>query len=394
MRLRRVLAACTGVLLLAAREAPSSMRVRLERRHGSSQAEASGVESRRLRQVRFSISSVPLFEIGGLEESGATELSTNFARVSAVFLPSGGIAIGDVTRVLFVDARGGITGTTGRAGGGPGEYREIAALCATHNDTIAVADAGQRRITILAVPGRVVRSFQHEINHALSAHGCFADGRVLTVRYQDLSNRTSRMIPVELDLSGRATREWAPIESAQIADVITQPRVSLVTDGRTVYFADGLRSEVQVLNRRGDQVRRIVTGTPLSPVTNDERTKALDRTIPRNVTGAARDAIIARELRREARPTWPTMGRLLPDRSGRLWIQRYRKASERGPFSADEWLAVDSTGRAIGRLALPASVLRDRPASELLDVLGDRVLLKRVDDNGAVRVAVHRLLTR
>ena len=343
-------------------------------------------------QVRYAISSVPLFEIGGLEEHGATELSTNQARIGGAFLPSGGIAIADVTRVLFVSASGRVEGRIGRAGGGPGEFREIDALCATRGDTVVVSDGNQNRLTVLAPPARLVRVVTHDLSRSMKDHSCFADGRLLIARGQDQSKPVSRLAPFELDLRARAVSAWPVMQTAQIVDLVTQPRVSLVTDGRRVYFADGQRSEVQVMARGGRPVRTIAIAEPIIPISAGDRERALDRTIPRNVQGSARRAILSRDLARSSRATWPTLARLLPEANGRLWIQRYRKRSDASPFASDEWIAVDSTGRVAGQLTLPPPVLRDRRPTELLDVQGDRVLIKRMDDDGAVRVAVHRLI--
>ena len=181
--------------------------------------------------------------ISGLEEHGATELSTNQARIGGAFLPSGGIAIADVTRVLFGSASGRVEGRIGRAGGGPGEFREIDALCATRGDTVVVSDGNQNRLTVLAPPARLVRVVTHDLSRSMKDHSCFADGRLLIARGQDQSKPLSRLAPFELDLRARAVSAWPVMQSAQIVDLVTQPRVSLVTDGRRVYFADGQRSK-------------------------------------------------------------------------------------------------------------------------------------------------------
>ncbi|MCU0615739.1 MAG: hypothetical protein MUD17_01460 [Gemmatimonadaceae bacterium] len=332
-----------------------------------------------------------MYEIGGLEENGATELSTNQARISGAFLPSGGIAIADVTRVLFVSGDGRVLGSVGRAGGGPGEFREIGALCTTRGDTVVVTDGNQNRLTVLAPPGRLVRVVPHDLSRSMQEHGCFADGRLLIARDADRSKPISSLAPFEVDLLVRTTRAWPVMRTAQMLDLVTQPRVSLVTGGTRVYFADGQRSEVRVIRRDGQPIRTIAIDEPILPISAGDRERALDKTIPRNVQGAARRAILSRDLARPSRPTWPTLARLLPERNGRLWIQRYRKTTETSPFAVDEWIAVDSTGRTQGRLVLPPPVLRDRRPTELLDIQNDRVLIKRVDDDGAVRIAVHRL---
>jgi hypothetical protein len=68
--------------------------------------------------------------------------------------------------------------------------------------------------------------------------------------------------------------------------------------------------------------------------------------------------------------TVPMLGRVLPDRSGHLWIQRYRLEQDEGP---SDWIVLDPTGRAVARLALPGGL-------EVYEIGADYVLGRVQDD--------------
>jgi hypothetical protein len=87
-----------------------------------------------------------------------------------VRLPDGRFVVADSPRLFVVSAGGALLSVIGRAGGGPGEFRDIDGLAAVGGDTILVWDGRQRRLTWLgASNGRVLNTMSVESPGGLSS---------------------------------------------------------------------------------------------------------------------------------------------------------------------------------------------------------------------------------
>jgi hypothetical protein len=85
-----------------------------------------------------------------------------FHRIAAILPRTDGsfIVVNSGTDELrFFDAKGGVVGTAGRSGSGPGEYREMYGAALLPGDSIAVLDRRARRVSILDPRGGFVRLF-------------------------------------------------------------------------------------------------------------------------------------------------------------------------------------------------------------------------------------------
>ncbi len=99
------------------------------------------------------------------------------------------------------------------------------------------------------------------------------------------------------------------------------------------------------------------------------------------VTGATRCR--PRKLQRRSRGL-PAIGGLVVDDAGNLWVGSYEVGA-----ATRRWRIISRTGQPIGLLELPAFRHPFVPGqTELLDVSGDRLAVRRTDPNGEVFVEV------
>lgn len=79
--------------------------------------------------------------------------------------------------LLFFDRDGRFDHAAGRAGAGPGEYRQLRLLAAFGGDSLLAFDGALRRVTVLDPTGRVVRSFTiSEVMGTPTVRAVFEDG--------------------------------------------------------------------------------------------------------------------------------------------------------------------------------------------------------------------------
>ncbi len=100
----------------------------------------------------WSLSQAPLATIGADENDSTVDLSTSML---GTMLPDGRLVVvtANPSEVLMIDAAGARTGTIGRAGSGPGEYRFVMQLLRFGADTLFVFDAPSRKGMIFAATG-------------------------------------------------------------------------------------------------------------------------------------------------------------------------------------------------------------------------------------------------
>ena len=89
--------------------------------------------------------------------------------------------------------------------------------------------------------------------------------------------------------------------------------------------------------------------------------------------------------------TWPSYDRIMPDLSGRLWVQHWTAT----PMALEPtgWTAFDASGKMLGRLIIPAPDTKER--RQLVVSFGkDEVFVKRSDDDGAWHYLAYPLLSK
>lgn len=130
---------------------------------GDAQANAGGEPSgtSALPVEPWAVSSVPSVEIGQADGDDAYLFQDI---VSVAVLGNGNVAVLDAgpAQLRFYDGQGAHLRTTGRKGGGPGEYRAPARVYRTHADTLLVFDSGSGMETVVDTSGGFVRATPFE----------------------------------------------------------------------------------------------------------------------------------------------------------------------------------------------------------------------------------------
>ena len=342
---------------------------------------------------RYRLSPRPTLDIGGLEQDPELEFNARRAEVWAVPLRSGGLAVLDVSRVHIFSSTGVRRGIAGRDGSGPNEFRGLYSGCGLGGDTILVADGSLSRLSVISPSGAFIRTLQSDDARAVTHHACLADGSVLASRMVEQRGPNSVVEVVRLDTRAERRSVVVREDQAPALDFVAGRSVSVIANGTLVYVSDG--REIRVYRVDGSLVRHLRTRDPALPITSEQYERELAFSFPRNASSAERARVTERLTARRGRNVWPLFDRVMPGDDGRIWVQHFRRPSERsagGPFAREKWTAFDSLGRLDGRLELPPPVRQDRRPPEVVAFPRGGVLLKEYDDDGAVHFRQYPLL--
>ena len=336
--------------------------------------------------VRFRLGETPLFQVGGVEVNPEEEFDHKQGWLAGARLSAGGLAVIDLTRVHYFDARGKRIRIVGRRGQGPGEFQTLTTICMTRGDTLILNDMSNRRVSVLDEHGRIVRTIAQANYGDALIHSCFGDGSFLLQRRLGTARERQAAV-VRLRTDGSVANMVGTFDVTGF-DMVTQtiPRISAASDA--VYYSNPYTSEIRVHDALG-ALRRIIRiadrGERITQSLADER---LGWTLPNNLTAAERTAMMDQ---RRATPriaqTWPVFYTLKVGSDGTLWVQDYDPKTFAPP---DAWTAIDSTGRIIGRLIFPPRPGGRRP--EVQDFGRDFVIVKQFNEDQAQSIAVFPLL--
>ncbi len=335
--------------------------------------------------LRYRLAPSPSFEVGGLERDPDLEFNMRRGELWAVPLQSGGLAVLDVTRVHVFSSTGARLRVVGRDGSGPNEFRSIYSGCGLAGDSLLVADASLSRLSIISPSGGFVRTMQSDDARGIGHHACLDDGSVLSVRMAERQGRNSVVEVVRLDARGQRLNVVSREEEAPAVDFVVGKGLRVIASGSLAYVSDG--REIRVYRADGILVRRLRTRDPAQPITDAEYERELGFSFPAGTSAEERTRVMERLKARRGRSVWPLFDRVIPGDHGRVWVQHFRRSSERsagGPFARESWTAFDSLGRLDGRLELPPPVRRDRRPPEVVSFPRGGVLLKEHDADGAV----------
>lgn len=339
------------------------------------------------------VSEMPEVDIGTLE--GAEE-QTLFRVVDAVRLSDGRIVVanGGTSEVRYYGPDGEHIRTTGRQGGGPGEFQRISGLIRMGGDSLAVLDGGSRRVSILDPSGEFVADQGiGNPDTPISLLGRATDGTwvgsssSIVGGVNGLQNGLARrdLVLVRLEPGSaeivdtvgsfagsesymQIDQAGGQIRSIQIMTSLPfRKTTTTVVRGDEVFVGTQDAPEVRVYGVDGELRRIVRTGAPSPPVTEEMREAWTDRrvaTMPPERQADARAASMALP----AGETVPPYGALAVDRIGRLWVQDYA-----GLVDAPAWTVYDTGGAQVGRVVLPAGF---RP----FDIGEDWVLGRETDE--------------
>jgi hypothetical protein len=111
------------------------------------------------------------------------------------------------------------------------------------------------------------------------------------------------------------------------------------------------------------------------------------RTIPNNVTPAQHKERMDRMRSMPYARHWPVFFQLQVSSDGTVWVQDYRTTLE----TPEAWTAIDSAGRIVGRLAIPA-VTEGTLRHHVLSFGSDYVMLRRFNADRTSSIAIYPLV--
>jgi hypothetical protein len=342
--------------------------------------------SRRSMPMLFALDSTPLLDVGGIEDNPDVEFAHNEGYVRAVVLSDGGLAVIDVTRIHFFDARGIRRKIVGRQGAGPQEFQYLEAICRTRGDTIIVSDNHNRREAVLDRSGSIVRTIPEGDLGGVPFDFCFSDGTFLREKLAGpVTFRFVHLTRVRVDGSTANVIGDFP---AQRADAITQTFEIAAAWGTHLYYASPALDEVRIFDDAGKLMVMIRTNDPRTPVTDAEVEHRLATMSPLGTPEAERRARLNRIRAMPHAKVWPAFRDMVVGADGRIWESDYTTRDE-----PEVYTAYDSTGRIMGRLTLPP-----RPASgprpQIISFGTNTVLVRRWDNDGATHLTMYRILNR
>lgn len=363
-----------------------------------------------------------------LPESGLTLLYSTLGHldlvhiVGAVLLPDSSLVIADrvAPNLTFLSPDGELRSQVGSEGEGPGDYSDIARIGVATDQSLFVYDRALRRLTFLDWTGNVVdvrrTGCMGEVVPLAQVNGEGFIG-VLETR-PDLPPGVQRgplflIACTGTDGSFDTLGEWPGKERFVTSDrqnwiAVGFGRTALY-DGRGVHSVVGTNDSLDLTRYRGSAVHTQVRGgvLPINSVSPEEREEWTDLFL------GAFPAVVQTDWRRrleqsEVRATYPAIGAVKIDASGRIWIGDYAKlssarrlwsvigvdgipiASVRLPVFHPELLTFNNGGFA-GRELVEREVAIPSPIHELLDITADRVAVLRKGDLGQEFVEVYEI---
>lgn len=312
----------------------------------------------------------PTFNIGVLEGEPDYQL---FDVAGALRLADGRIVIAEngASELRFYDSRGRHLSSTGRAGGGPGEFGTITSMSATPGDTMVVLDSRNRRISYFGPSGTFSHSVPLPFLAEMGGFPVFAapfdDGTVFLVVRDYFGSgglgaglTSGELVYVRCRASGAlmdtlAVRPGTELYSAvqgenRLGGVRPFGLSSQYAFHRNGFFhGSGDSYEIEHLNQEGD-LRRFIR----RPIANMEVTEAdLEGYKGEWIEKAADETQRAiNETLVEAIPfpeAFPAYRRLIVDADGNLWVEAYRKPGDNQP----RWTVFDRAGQMLGEVRTP-----------------------------------------
>jgi len=320
-------------------------------------------------------------------------------RIGAVLKqPDGGYVVADAgnTRVLFLDGEGAITGSVGREGDGPGEFRDVSVLGRGVADSLVVWDRQLRRISVLAKDGTFARSFALETTEGVpfaSVSGVYGDGSFLANGFAEVggggpsSGRNVYSSPLfHFGPNGAFRSEAGSFPGTESyfevfpdggfrALPVLFPRVAFRLPVRErLLFATSDRYELEFMLPDGTLEMILRRNVPSVPVGSEARRIATDRLLE-SVRPEQQSEMRSVLNEMDVPEHLPHLADIFGDRLGRTWVREYR-VREEGPAT---WLIFDDGGLATGSVSLPSDFSpRDAGPGYVVGVVTDELGVESV----------------
>lgn len=320
---------------------------------------------------RIEVDSAPIVRVGGLRANPDLELNARNGLLTAVMTREGGVAVADGARLFVFASDGSLLTVTGQAGSGPNESRLLGALCRTRGDSLVAYDVALRRVNVYTPGGALARQFTPTSRGIMPAGGCFSDGSIGLVAIGAADHGPALGWLIRISPDGDSLRQLGPF---RLQSAVAQTSVAI--SSQFVWIADPQTDTVVRYRDSGHVDARLRFADPARELGPSEVEAS------RLITPAAGNR---REIGvpRAAMEVAPRYERALADGAGRLWLLLGR--SSRG---AERWVALDSSGHALGQLHLAES--DGIGPRQLLAVQEDLLLVLHRDADGVAWVEALR----
>lgn len=332
---------------------------------------------------RMTVSQEPELSLGGRPDGGDTLYRVR----GGVLLPGGAVVVANrgSSELLYFSSDGELVHRAGGEGRGPSEFSNIFWIQDGGNGTLAVSDAGNRRIAHLDYEGELLSTQSVAVEpEAESSPGAMRgpgfpigvaeEGRVLLIPWAVAAlDGVDGPLPLRGELRSysanltgyqaldsvrlRTWYETEQVEGPPIGQILESPIFLHAASGAWIAYSEAVTHRVTVLHH--GRVSYVI-----------EEDRARQPFVPDSVP--EHFAAVADSL--------PAYRDLQVDSDGRVWVKS--PASHGSPQS--QWRAFSDEGMTARPLALPAS-------SSVLDAAGDRLLLLERDSLGVETVAVRRV---
>ncbi|MBA3557787.1 MAG: hypothetical protein H0W30_04220 [Gemmatimonadaceae bacterium] len=349
---------------------------------------------------RWTVADTPSVEIGGAEGDTSSQL---FQAYKAVRLSDGRIVVANAGthQLRFYDREGGYLFSSGRKGGGPGEFESLYFLAKLGGDSLLTFDFNGSRVSIFGPDGKFVRSFALKNDGGqilFSLAGMLSDGSLLVYgqrpfgpgRRDGLHRDSVLFLITTSDGSVRDTVGRFPGSESMVIAEGQSMSVTSRAFGRTtevtvhadrVYLGGGDSYEIGVYTP-GGVLRQLIRKQHKALDVTPEDIKAYEKKRLEEASDENWKRLNRRFLEKMDYPkTMPPLSRILVDASGNVWVREYGRSTDEQP----RWTVFDPEGRMLGTLKTPRKVV-------FLEVGADFMLGRWSDDDDIEHIGVFPLV--
>lgn len=316
-----------------------------------------------------------------LSETPHLELVSNDSDTETVLYQVTGVAVlrdgrvavanrGDATIRLY-DSSGEIVWSAGRQGDGPGEFRDLRGVLIRNGELWAYQSL-PHPIHVFSMTGEYQRSVPTPSWSGPWLMGVLADGAVVAtgrptgssespvfsqvsplVIFRDGGLDTLAVLPANQTVNTSLGPEWQALG----------PTLAVAASEDHVYAGFGATWDIGVWDQSGELVRRVQRDWVPVQITSSQR-QAYGRSLTEQGEGDPRLEEAYRQLAEEMiyPSSFPAFDRIVPDGSGRLWVQRpqveppWSEAIDYNPVRPhpSHWDLFDPDGAWLGTLTVPA----------------------------------------
>ena len=302
----------------------------------------------------------------------------------------------------FYDSTGVFLSRVGREGDGPGEFRRGDGIWVTTGDTLWVGDlhppwgyhlfdlSGEWQRTVQPEPPQLFDPFLVvvlEDGSSVTAEFVIR-ARTPTLSLQEVtatlhSPNGELVDTVGVYPMGRYARLGEGLASIAVRPFF-EATTSLDGAGRRIYAGDGSEAEVTVFELVDGRVRLAskVRWTPGDRTIREADVRAVKETMIQGSDGLP-PAVLETMLNRPVADRFPAFSRIVANRSGGFWVQRYPRPTN---GEANHWLSFDTDGQFICEISLPPV--------RIVDLGSDYLLAVRTTELDVEQIVMYRFETR